>query len=302
MSPDLAGVYVPLVSPFAADGQLDGQALEKLAHEVLDAGAAGLVALGTTGEPATLTAGERRVVVDTCARVCRQRSATLIVGAGSNDTRASVQAIQELSAWPEVAAALSVVPYYTRPSEAGIVAHFTEMAAHSPVPLVVYNIPYRTGRVVGSEAMLRLAQVPGIVGVKHAVGGIDEDTVRLMAGRPEDFSVLVGDDVYLSPLLALGAAGGILASAHVCTDQFVALVEAWRSGDVARARPLGHRLAAVSAAMFGEPNPALVKAVLHAQRRIPSPTLRLPMLSASPEATERALQILGTPVADQVPV
>jgi 4-hydroxy-tetrahydrodipicolinate synthase len=148
MSTEFAGVYVPLVTPFSTDGRLAGEALERLAHAFLDAGAAGLVALGTTGEPATLIADERRAVVDICARVCRERSATLIVGAGTNDTRGSVQALQELGTWPEVGAALTVVPYYTRPSEAGVIAHFTELAAQSPVPLIVYNIPYRR-RAVG---------------------------------------------------------------------------------------------------------------------------------------------------------
>jgi 4-hydroxy-tetrahydrodipicolinate synthase len=284
----LAGLYVPLVTPFTADGQLAPDALEDLAHAVLDNGAAGIVALGTTGEPATLTAGEHRSVLDICARVCRERSATLIAGAGSNDTRASAQALAELAKWPEISAALTVVPYYTRPSEEGVVAHFTTLAATSPVPLIVYNIPYRTGRVVGWRALRRLAGVPGIAGVKHAVGGIDEDTVRLMAGLPERFAVLGGDDVFVAPLLALGAAGGIMASANLCTRSYAEMIEAWRAGEQARARVLGNRLAGLSAALFAEPNPTVIKAVLHAQGRIPSPAVRLPLLEASPGATAAA--------------
>lgn len=286
----LAGLYVPLITPFTADGELAPDALETLAHEVIDGGAAGLVALGTTGEPAALTAAERRGVLEICARVCRERSVTLIAGAGSNDTRASAQALADLTAWPEVAAALTVVPYYTRPSEEGVVAHFTALAAHSPVPLIIYNIPYRTGRVVGWRALRQLAGLPGIAGIKQAVGGIDEDTVRLMADRPDRFAVLGGDDMFASPLLALGAAGAILASAHLCTRGFADMVAAWLDGSPGRARALGHRLARLSAALFAEPNPAVIKAALHAQGRIPSPAVRLPSLAASDEATRAALR------------
>jgi 4-hydroxy-tetrahydrodipicolinate synthase len=289
MDQPLAGLYVPLVTPFTADGALAAGALEGLAHAVLDDGAAGLVALGTTGEPATLTGAERRRVLDIIAGVGKERNGTVIAGAGSNDTQASARALRELTAWPEVSAALVVVPYYTRPSEAGVVAHFTQLAAASPVPLIIYNIPYRTGQTVGWQALRRLAELPGIAGVKHAVGGIDEDTVRLLADLPDGFAVLGGDDAFASPLLALGAAGAILASANVCTGSFAAMVRAWQDGECARARALGHRLAGLSAVLFAEPNPVVIKAVLHAQGRIPSPSVRLPLLPASPDAAAAAL-------------
>jgi 4-hydroxy-tetrahydrodipicolinate synthase len=286
----LAGLYVPLVTPLRADGELATGELEALAHSVLDAGAAGLVALGTTGEPATLTAHERRTVLDICARVCRERSATLIAGAGSNDTHASLQALRDLAAWPEVSAALAVVPYFTRPAEEGVIAHFTRLAAGSPVPLIIYNIPYRTGQAVGWSALRRLADLDGISGVKHAVGGIDEDTIRLMADLPDGFAVLAGDDLFASALLALGAAGAILASAHLATDRWAELVGSWRAGEAGRACALGHRLAGLAGTLFAEPNPTVIKAVLHAQGRIPSPAVRLPLLPASPGATRTALR------------
>ncbi len=288
MEQTLAGLYVPLITPLRTDGELAVDALEALAHSVIDSGAAGVVALGTTAETATLSAGERRGVLDICARVCRERSAMLIAGAGSNDTHASIQALQELAGWPEVAAALVVVPYFTRPAEEGVAAHFTRLAAESPVPLIIYNIPSRTGQVVGWRTVRRLAGLAGIAGVKHAVGGIDEDTVQLMADRPDGFAVLAGDDVFASPMLALGAAGAILASAHLCTGHFADLVGSWRAGDCGRARALGHRLAGLSAALFAEPNPTVIKAVLHAQGRIPSPAVRLPLLAAGPGAVSAA--------------
>jgi 4-hydroxy-tetrahydrodipicolinate synthase len=285
------GLYVPLITPFTEDGDLATEALEKLAHEVIDAGAAGIVALGTTGEHATLSVAERRAVLDIVARACRERGVALIAGAGSNDTADSARELRDLAAWPEVTAALTVVPYYTRPAEEGVVAHFTRLAADSPVPLVVYNIPYRTGRVLSARTLLTLASVPGIIGVKHAVGAIDDVTVMMMAGRPTGFAVLAGDDMFASPLLALGAAGGILASAHLRTADFADLIAAWQAGRAAQARALGHRLAPLSAALFAEPNPAVIKGVLHAQGRIPSPAVRLPLLPAGRDTVRAALSL-----------
>lgn len=290
---DLAphGLYVPLITPFSDAGEFAPAALEQLAHAVIDDGAAGLVALGTTAEAAALTPAERRAVLDVCARVCRERGASLIAGAGSNDTASTTTALRDLAAWPEVTAALTVVPYYTRPSAAGVVAHFRQAAAASPVPLLVYNVPYRTGTPVSCETMCELARIPGVAGVKHAAGGIDQDTVALMASVPPDFAVLAGDDMFASPLLALGAAGAVLASAHLCTSAFAELVSAWHGGEAARARELGHRLAPLSAALFAEPNPVVIKGVLHAQGKIPSPAVRLPLLSARGETVRAALTL-----------
>ncbi|WP_194837244.1 4-hydroxy-tetrahydrodipicolinate synthase [Nocardia sp. XZ_19_369] len=282
----LAGLFVPLVTPFTADGALAADALAGLAHSALADGATGLVALGTTAETATLNAAERQLVVEICARACREHNAPLIVGAGSNCTADSIDALAGLSA--EITAALTVVPYYTRPSEAGVLAHFRALAATSPVPLVVYNIPYRTGRTLGADTLRELAAEPNIIGVKHAVGAIDDTTIELMRTRPADFAVLAGDDLYAAPLLALGATGGILASATLATASFAALVTAWRDGPIDEARALSHRLAALSAALFAEPNPAVIKAVLAAEGRIPSPAVRLPLLPASAAATAAA--------------
>jgi 4-hydroxy-tetrahydrodipicolinate synthase len=293
MEASLRGLYVPLITPFTAEGDLAPGALEELAHAVIGAGAAGLVALGTTGEPATLTAAERHAVLDICAGVCRERGASLIAAAGSNDTAGTVQALRDLAAWPEVSAALTVVPYYTRPSQDGVIAHFARLAADSPVPLIVYNVPYRTATSLGGRALRELARMPGIAGMKHAVGGVDHDTVMLMADLPEGFAVLAGDDMFASPLLALGAAGGILASAHLRTSEFAALIAAWHCGQADRARELGHRLAPLSAALFAEPNPAVIKGVLHARGVIPSPAVRLPLLPARHDTVHAAMSVLA---------
>jgi 4-hydroxy-tetrahydrodipicolinate synthase len=293
MESSLRGLFIPLITPFTADGDLATDALERLAHAVLDAGAAGLVALGTTGESATLTTAERHAVLDICAWVCRERGAILIAGAGSNDTAGTVRALQDLAAWPEVSAALTVVPYYTRPTQEGVIAHFTRLAADSPVPVLVYNIPYRTGTYLSGQVLRELARIPGIAGMKHAVGGIDQDTLTLMAGLPQGFAVLAGDDVFASPLLALGAAGGILASAQLRTGEFAELIAAWRSGKAAQARELGHRLVPLSAALFAEPNPVVIKGVLHAQGKIPSPAVRLPLLPARDDTVQAVMRLLA---------
>ncbi|MFI7357126.1 dihydrodipicolinate synthase family protein [Streptomyces avidinii] len=221
-----------------------------------------------------------------CARVCGERDAPLIVGAGASGTRAAEASLARLARWPEVRAALVTVPAFVRPAAAGVLAHFARLAGTSPVPLIVYHVPYRTGQPLDAAALRALGSLPGVAGVKYAGGGIGEDAVALLGDLPAGFEVLAGDDLYLSPLLALGAAGGILASAHLATGRFAELAGAWRAGDVARARPLGHALARMSAAAFAEPNPAVLKGVLHAQGRIPTPDVRLPLLPASQGAVK----------------
>jgi 4-hydroxy-tetrahydrodipicolinate synthase len=287
---ELTGLFVPLITPFTPEGAVAADALERLAHHVLDDGANGIVALGTTAEAPTLTEAERALVLRVCSDVCRERGVSLIAGAGSNDTARSAAALAALADYPEVCAAMVAVPYYSRPGEAGVLEHFRALATSSPVSLVVYNIPYRTGQTVGWPTLRQLADLPGVAGVKHAVGSIDADTIMMMAERPARFSVLAGEDLYVSPLLALGAEGAIQAAAHVCTAGFARLISLWRDGRSAEARELGHRLAPLSRALFAEPNPAVIKSVLHQLGEIPSPAVRLPLLAAGPETTDAALQ------------
>jgi 4-hydroxy-tetrahydrodipicolinate synthase len=292
---ELTGLFIPLITPFTASGSVAADALEHLAHRVLDDGATGIVALGTTGEAASLTAAEKAQVLDICSRVCRERSAPLIAGAGTSDTARSAAELAALAQYPDVRAALVLVPYYIRPGEAGVIEHFKALAASSPVPLIIYNIPYRTGQPVSWRSMAKLAELPGIAGVKHAVGSIDPDTIAMMAGRPAGFSVLGGDGLVISPLLALGGEGGILAEAHVCTAEFARLVSSWRDEKAAGARELGHRLSPLSRALFAEPNPVVIKSVLHRMGQIPSPSVRLPLLPASLDSTEDALRAVVRP-------
>ncbi|MEV6771380.1 4-hydroxy-tetrahydrodipicolinate synthase [Nocardia sp. NPDC051030] len=286
------GLFVPLITPFTATGEIAEEALAGLAHESLDAGAAGLVALGTTGEPETLTEDERRRVLDICADVCQERGVPLIAGAGSNSTADSVRTLSALD--PRVSAALAVVPYYTRPSENGVVEHFRHLAAASPVPLIIYHIPYRTGRPLTAETLCRLAELPNVAGFKYTTGGIDDTAIAFLGRVPAHTSVLAGDDLYAAPLLALGASGAILACSNVAPAAYAELIAAWRSGPLDQARDLGNRLAPLAAALFAEPNPTVLKGVLAARGRIPTPDVRLPLLAASEASVSAALTALAS--------
>jgi 4-hydroxy-tetrahydrodipicolinate synthase len=285
----LEGVYIPLITPFAADGSVALDAIERLCHDYLDAGSAGIVALGTTGESSALDAAEQRAVIDACAAVCAEHDKQLVVGAGTNSTAKTVAAVEALAGTPALTATLIVVPYYVRPSEAGVVAHFRAVADASPVPVIVYNIPIRTGRNLGPVGMLELARHANIVGLKQAVGAIDTDTLEILAGAPGDFSVLGGDDPFLLPTVLMGGAGAICASAHVCTDRFVAMFECGLAGKADDGRAHAEALLPVVQTCFAEPNPSVFKGVLHAQGRIPTPDVRLPLVAASAGAVDAAV-------------
>jgi 4-hydroxy-tetrahydrodipicolinate synthase len=287
----LRGVYVPLVTPFDRRGNVDLGALEHLTDEVLSAGAAGVVALATTGEPTSLDDAERDAVVAACSRVCTDRGAGLIVGAGTNDTRTTLARHEALADVPGVIASLAVVPYYVRPSEAAIVAHFQLVAARSPVPLVTYNVPYRTGQGLTAASLLELASTDNIAGVKQAVDGIDADTLTVLARAPEGFAPLGGDDPYLFPLTLMGAPGAIAASANLYTQRFVTMIEHGLAGEVTPGRALAEALLPLVRALFAEPSPAVIKALLHAEGRIPTADVRMPLSNASATAVKRALAV-----------
>jgi 4-hydroxy-tetrahydrodipicolinate synthase len=284
------GVLVPLVTPFDEDDRVDVESLEALGRGALADGAAGLVALATTGEAHALDDAERASVVAACSRVCDDEDAVLVVGAGTYDTRVTIARHEALGGVAAVRASLAVVPYYVRPSEAAIVSHFRAVAERSPVPLIVYNIPYRTGRGLGAESLIELAGMENVAGVKQAVGGIDVDTLTVLAAAADDFAVLGGDDPYLFPLVLMGGAGAIAASSHLCTRRFVEMIECGLRGDVADGRRHAEALLPVTRALFAEPSPAVIKAALHAEGRIPTPHVRMPLADASPKAVERALR------------
>ncbi|RJL32443.1 dihydrodipicolinate synthase family protein [Bailinhaonella thermotolerans] len=286
----LNGVFVPLITPFAEDGTVALDHLDRLARDTLAAGARGLVALGTTAEAAALDEAEREAVTAVCARACRDHGAPLIAGVPGNDTRATAEALARLT--PEAAFALVTVPYFTKPSEEGVIAHFARLAARSPVPIVFYDIPHRTARPLSAGTVRRIAAIPGIAGVKHSPGVLGPATVDLLADPPTGFAVLAGDDAFAPAMLALGAPGAVLATANLRPGAFADLAGAWRDGDAERARRLGNALTRLAAAAFAEPNPTVIKGVLHAEGRIPTPDVRLPLLPAHPDSVAAALRHL----------
>ena len=287
-------LLVPVITPFDEAGRIDEEALERHADEVIAVGAAGIVAVATTAEATSLDDGERAAVISICARVCAERDAVLIVGAGTYNTRETIARHEALADVPGVRASLAVVPYYVRPSEAAIVAHFQAVAERSPVPLIVCNIPYRTARGVSSAALLELAGTDNVVGVKQAVGGIDADTLQVLAGAPPSFSVLGGDDAFLFPLVLMGGAGGIAASANVATDRYAAMIDCGLAGQLTDGRRQAEALLPLTLALFAEPSPAVIKAVLYAHGKIPTPHVRMPLADASPRAVKQALAVLDS--------
>ncbi len=290
---DLRGVWVPLITPFDARGAVDVGAIERLCHEFSSAGVSGIVALGTTGEASSLDADEKQAVIDAVLRACTAARTRVIVGTGSNNTEATIRATAALAETPGVVGALVVVPYYVRPSTAGIVAHMRAVAAASPVPLIVYNVPARTGRDIGAAGLLELAQVPNIAGVKQAVATLDADTLEVLANAPDGFGVLGGEDTLLFPLMCMGAVGTISAAAHLCTERFVAMIECGLAGKIEDGRAHAEALLPVIRAAYADPNPAVFKGVLHAQARIATPDVRLPLTNGSAGAVRDCLDAVA---------
>jgi 4-hydroxy-tetrahydrodipicolinate synthase len=290
---DLRGVWVPLITPFDEQGVVDIKAIERLCREYSLAGVSGIVALGTTGEASSLDAGEKQDVIDAIVRACSASGTRVIVGTGSNNTDSTIRATAALADTPGVVGALVVVPYYVRPSVAGIVAHYKAVAAVSPVPVVVYNVPTRTGRDLGAAGLLELADLPNIAGVKQAVATLDADTLEVLANAPEGFGVLGGEDTLLFPLMCMGAVGTISAAAHLCTERFVAMIECGLAGKIEDGRAHAEALLPVIRAAYIDPNTAIFKGVLHAQGRIPTPDVRLPLTNGSADGVRRCLDAVA---------
>jgi 4-hydroxy-tetrahydrodipicolinate synthase len=285
-----SGLFVPLITPFAPNGDVAPPALESLAHDLLDAGATGLVALGTTGEPSALTPAERAAVLSVVERVSRTRRTPWIAGVHDGVVPVSADA------------AMHAVPAFVRPGEEGVIAHFAALAAASPVPVVVYHVPYRTAQPLSAGALFRLASLPNVTAMKYAPGTLDATAMTFLAAAADltGFSVLAGDDMLAGPLLALGAPGAVMAAAHLATADYAALIAAWQSGDLSVGRALSHHLAPRSAALFAAPNPTVIKGVLRAEGRIPSAAVRLPLTPAAREQIAHARALLTPATRAQV--
>ncbi|MFN8038572.1 MAG: dihydrodipicolinate synthase family protein [Acidimicrobiales bacterium] len=290
---DLRGLWVPIVTPFDDGGRVDVVALERLAGRLLADGVTGLVALGTTGEPATLDPAERRLVVEVCDRACVAAGRRLIVGAATSSTATTIDEVERLTSGTSAVAALVMVPPHTRPSAAGVVAHFAAVADTSPVPIVAYHVPYRTGLPLDAAALLAVADHPRVVGIKQSVGALDVDTLELLARARPGFQVLAGDDAFIVPTILLGGAGAIAASSHLCTPMFVDVVAAALAGDHRRAVALAEALLPVVTIGFREPSPSGWKGALARRGELASASLRAPMTAASDEVIDALVIAAG---------
>lgn len=275
-------VLTAMVTPFLPDGALDVAGAAELARWLVAHGSDGLVLAGTTGEAPTLTDDEK---VELWTAVRGAVEVPLVAGTGSNDTRHTC-GLSERAATTGVDALLVVTPYYNRPSQAGLDAHFRTVAQATDLPVVIYDIPGRTGRKVDTDLLVRLAnEVPSVVGVKDAAGNPGE-TARLVAGAPDDFDVYSGDDPMTLPLLAAGAVGVVGTSTHWCGEAMGAMVAAFDKGDHAEARRINatmfesYRYESRDTAQF-----ALAVKVALRVLGLPAGPCRLP-LGPEPEALE----------------
>ncbi|MFL9941213.1 4-hydroxy-tetrahydrodipicolinate synthase [Paraburkholderia graminis] len=276
-----SGIWIPLITPFA-DGAVDHAALRALVRRYADAGVAGIVALGTTGEPAALDAAEQDAVLATILEAAQNAPLPVVVGVSGNNTASMRERIRQLNSLP-IAGVLMAAPYYVRPSQAGIVSHFMALADASDKPVVLYDIPQRTGVRLELDTLLALAGHPRIQAVKDCAGSLDTTLALIRDGR---LQVLAGEDLQMFNTLCMGGSGAIAASAHVRTERFVALYRALAAGALDEARRIFHTLVPLIHALFAEPNPAPVKASLALQGLIRD-ELRLPMTRASEILAQR---------------
>ena len=268
----IRGAIVAIVTPFK-DGKVDEEGLRRLIDEQIANGTDGISPCGTTGESTTLSHEEHDRVIEVTVEAVNKR-VPVIAGTGSNSTAEAVRLTKH--AWKAGAdAALMVCPYYNRPTQEGLYRHYRAIAEEVPIPIVIYNIPGRTGTNLQTETLARLAEIPNIVGVKEASGSLKQmsDVVRLCG---PDFSVLSGDDIFTLALMAIGGAGVISVISNVAPRDMAEMVDSFSAGDLSKARMLHHKMSPLIDALFLETNPIPVKAALAMMGKI-TYELRLPL-------------------------
>ena len=276
------GVFTALITPFR-DGEIDADALRALVDAQVAAGVDGVVPCGSTGESATLSHAEHRRVVEIVVDAAGGRL-PVIAGTGSNNTREAVELTRHARE-AGADAALLISPYYNKPTQEGIVAHFEHVARETGLPLVVYNIPGRTASNLLPATVARLSDIDGIVGVKEACGDLDQ-IAHVVAACRDDFAVLSGDDGLTLPLLAVGGNGVISTTSNVAPREMVALVGAARAGRFDQALPVHQRLMPLFDALFCETNPIPVKAAVALQGHC-GDEIRLPLTPVADGNRER---------------
>lgn len=287
----LRGLGIALITPFDNDKNIDYDALCRVLNHVIDNGADYLVVLGTTGETATLTAGERNAVRKFCVRENHGR-VPLIAGMGGNDTRALVEDIRgaDLNGYSAI---LSVTPYYNKPSQEGLYCHFVEVAAASLLPVILYNVPGRTGVNLSAATTLRLAhEFPNIVAIKEASGNMKQ-IEEIINNRPSGFEVISGDDSLTYPLISLGAEGVISVVGNAFPREFGDMVRMCLDGDFQKALPVHYKFQKLYDELFVDGNPAGIKYLLHEMGFIQN-ELRLPLVPTRRETRDKIDAILNT--------
>jgi len=279
-----------LVTPFTATGDVDEAAFRQLVRWQVLAGIDGLVPCGTTGESPTLSADERDRLIQIAVEIASERPSrtrlAIVAGTGTNDTMATVRATRRAAAIG-ADAALVVAPYYNRPDQRMLEGHYRTVADEGDLPIVVYNVPSRTGTNVSADTFLRLAEHPRIVAVKEASGNLDQIAV-ICRDRPAGVSVLSGDDAWTLPVLAMGGDGVISVASNEIPGEMVALCAAARSGDFDGARRIHERWLTLFQANFqGGPNPVPAKAALALMGLISSDAVRAPLLPLEGADRER---------------
>jgi 4-hydroxy-tetrahydrodipicolinate synthase len=278
-------VFTALATPFRDDGTLDQEAYRRLIDRQLEAGVHGLVPCGTTGETPSLSVEEWETLVTIAVRAAEGR-VPVVPGTGSNNTYVTIDRTREARELG-ADAALVVTPYYNKPNTEGLVAHYRAVAQQGGLPVVVYNVPSRTGRNVTPAELMRIAEIGGIVGVKEAAGDLVQ-AQRIVAERPDSLALLSGEDPVTCAMVLLGADGVISVVSNVDPAGTVRMVEAALAGDVRTAREAHYRLQPLIAALFAETNPVPVKMALHLLGLI-GPRMREPLAEAS-EATVATLR------------
>ena len=269
----IGGVWVPLITPFK-DGRVDLVSYRRLIDHYVAGGASGLFPLGTTGEAPTLDEAETDAIIAETVDAVAGR-VPVFVGIGGNATHKVIRTLKRVERF-EFEGIVSVCPYYNRPSQDGLRAHFTALSESTDRDILIYNIPYRTSVNLGNESVLRLAELTNVVGIKDSSGNIAQ-SLMLLADKPAGFSVLTGEDHLFFPLLCSGADGGILASSHLATDRFVAIARLIAANDHQAARAIWTSLLPLLAKLFEEANPMPLKHCLWRQGLIASPECRLPL-------------------------
>jgi 4-hydroxy-tetrahydrodipicolinate synthase len=293
--PRLQGAFTALVTPFTADGRVDEAAYRRLIAWQLLAGIDGLAPVGTTGEAPTLSLAERDRLIEltvaaVAARPARSR-VPVIAGTGTNDTRATIEATRRATALG-ADAALVVTPYYNRPDQRMLEAHFRAVADDGGLPIVVYNVPSRTGANVEADTLLRLAEHPRVIGVKEASGNIEQIAV-ICRDRPPDVAVLAGDDAATLAVIAMGGDGVVSVASNEIPAEMSALVAAAMLGNWEAARRIHARWLPLFRANFrGAPNPVPVKAAMLTMGLLERDDLRAPLLTLAEAPRERLVALL----------